>query len=158
MLDRIFPKEAGNAGYAGWRLAIWPMAILALMRAVQGANSAADPAMVAIKADGVPLDTYGPDAAGAATALFALLGVYLLLQAVIGAVVLLRYRALLPLTYLMMIGIVLASKSSVALHPIARAGAAKIGAFDIGWLINTTLLALMVVGLVLSLLTRKETP
>jgi hypothetical protein len=158
MLARLFPKTAGNADYRGWRAAIWLMAPVVLLRAAQGINVVLDTSEVAKNADGIPIDTYGAAGSETATALFALSGIAYLLLAVLGIVVLVRYRALLAFLYLMMLLDVGIAKIVIAMHPIARAGAATVGGFALGPAINDAILAALALGLVLSLLARKEAP
>src|SRR5665213_1845750 len=99
MLTRIFPKQIDNA-YRGHWLAIWLMVPIVLLRLVIGFNSMVFARMVATSADGIPLDSFGT---AGAEALIALLGLYLLLFALLGVVVLIRYRAMIPFMYLLLL-------------------------------------------------------
>jgi hypothetical protein len=49
-----------------------------------------------------------------------------------GVVVLVRYRAMIPFMYLLLLVLQLGSKALVLVNPIARSGAATVGAFSIG--------------------------
>jgi hypothetical protein len=155
MLTRIFPRQADN-DYRGWRLGLWLMLPAVLLRAVEGVNSILRTHDVAVTADGIPLDTYPQAAADTAMTLFALNGLSLVLLALIGTVVLLRYRALIPFAYLLMLIDALGGKAIVMLHPIVRGGATKVGGISAGAIVNYTLLALLVIGFALSLVPRKS--
>ena len=158
MLARLFPKAAGNAEYRGWRAGIWLMVPVAALRLVEGINSILSTRQVAMTADGIPLDTYGPAGAAAVISLFALGGLALVLTALLAAAVLIRYRGLIPFTYVLLLLDVLGTKWLLIVHPIARAGAAKIGAFSIGALMNWGIIAVIVLGLAFSLLSRRSAP
>jgi len=148
MLERIFPRQFDNA-YRGRLLAIWLFVPIILFKAVQGANSIIITRQVMTGADGIPLDLYGAAGADAAIALFALLGLYVLVLPVLGLVALIRYRAMIPLLYLMLLLTYAGGKALSLLHPLARSDGQPIGFY-----INLALLALMLIGFVLSLLNR----
>ena len=102
MLSRIFPTQVDN-NYRGHRLAIWLLVPIILLRGLIGFNSIFFARTVATSADGVPLDSFTPAAAGTVLALFALLGLFSLLLALLGLVVLVRYRAMIPFLYLFLL-------------------------------------------------------
>ncbi|HEY5008676.1 MAG TPA: hypothetical protein VII42_11770, partial [Caulobacteraceae bacterium] len=81
--------------------------------------------------------------------LFALLGLFQLLLGLQGAVVLVRYRAMIPLMYLLLLAQQLGSRAVALARPMAESGAS--GA-HLGSAIVLAVLAMTVVGLVLSLL------
>ena len=102
MLERLFPQTANN-DYRGNRIALWvfvPITVVTLVRsgihifrADGGAQSIAT----------IPLDTYSDPAATAVILVFALWGLSQLLLGLLYLVVLVRYRALIPLMYLTLI-------------------------------------------------------
>ena len=149
MLNRIFPKSADNGAYRGSVLAVWLLVPIALIRLLQGANSVWHPAMVAAGADGIPLDSYGHAAGEMIVLLFALLGLYLILMGLIAVVVLIRYRALIPFTYLLFLASLIGTRAINAIYPTGRAEGTPIGFY-----INMGLLAAMVLGFILSLVSR----
>ncbi len=122
MLDRIFPKQADNS-FHGYRLAIFLLVAIVLLRLGIGANSMLDAPNVAVTADGIPLDSYGTAGADTVVALFALLGLFHLLFALLGLAVLIRYRALIPLMYLLLLAQQAGNRLLNFVHPIARLGA-----------------------------------
>ncbi len=152
MLTRIFPKQIDNA-YRGHWLAIWLMVPIVLLRLVIGFNSMVFARMVATSADGIPLDSFGTAGAEAVIALFALLGLYLLLFALLGVVVLIRYRAMIPFMYLLLLIQQLGSKVLGLLHPIARSG---VSSAQTGSALVLGILAATIIGFVLSLLSKSN--
>jgi len=150
MLNRIFPERLDNH-YRGHRLAIWLLIPIVLVKLMIGANSILNTRLVATSADGIPLGSFDAAGAEAVVSLFALLGLFHLLLGLQGALVLIRYRAAIPLFFLLMLAQQVASRALALAHPIASSGASSAG---FGSAIVLTLLAMTLVGLVLSLLGR----
>jgi len=142
MLERLFPRVADNA-YPGHRLAPWLLGLMTIKIAM-GLNVMLNAPEVARSADGVPLETYGAPAAAAFAFMFAAWGLCQLILGLMVVVVLVRYRRLVPLMFLILLveqgGRMLLREA----WPLERAGSAP------GGLINVVLTALMVVGLALS--------
>ena len=154
MLNRIFPRQFDN-NYRGHWLAIWLLVPLVIARLAMGTNSMLNTRLVATTADGIPLDSYGAAGAEAVIALFALSGLFLLLLALQGVVVLIRYRSMIPFMYLLLLIQQLGNRALILAHPIAKSGAptAKLGtAFVIA------ILAITIAGFVLSLLHKQAAP
>jgi hypothetical protein len=149
MLDRIFPRQFDNL-YRGHWLAIWLFVPVVLVKAAQGVNSIINPYLVMTTADGIPVDSFNAAGAEAAVALFALLGLYALILPMVSAVVLIRYRTMIPFMYLMLLIVQVGSFALRFVHPLARSSAYH--AVPIGLYINLGFLAVMLAGLVLSLL------
>jgi hypothetical protein len=150
MIGRIFPKQFDNASWRGHWLAIWFLVPLLLVKAVQGVNSIVLTRMVATNTDGIPIDRYGAAGAQTVLALFALLGLYGLLLPLLSAVALIRYRAMIPLVYLMFLFVQLGSRILLLVQPIERASA-----MPIGLPINLAILAFTLVGFAFSLVERR---
>jgi hypothetical protein len=148
MLSRIFPKQIDNI-FRGHRLAIWLFLPIVLVELVIGANSMVNTRSVATSADGIPLDAFTSGGAAAVVSLFALLGLCRLLFALQGVLVLIRYRALIPFMYLLLLILQLGSRALLLVNPIARSDASSA---QIGSGVILALLAMLVVGFVLSLL------
>jgi hypothetical protein len=125
MLRRIFPKQFDN-NFRGNRLAIWLLAVIVLIRLAIGMNSIINTRLVAISADGIPLDRFNAGGAEAVVALFALLGLFTLLFALQGVVVLIRYRAMIPFIYLVLLIQQIGGKALALIHPIASSGAPSV--------------------------------
>jgi len=144
MFDQILPRRADNS-YRGHTLALWLFGVLVFMRTSIGMGTIFNGRTAATSADGIPLDIFGPAGAQAFLSIFAAWG---LAQATIGLlciVVLVRYRALVPFMYALLLLEHLCRKLIFAVMPIDRTAGAP------GYVINLALVGLMVVGLVLSL-------
>jgi hypothetical protein len=148
MLNRIFPKQFDNT-YRGRRLAIWLFVPVVLMELAMGANSIINTRTVAMLADGIPLDRYSAGGADAVIALFAIAGLFRVLLALQGVMVLIRYRAMIPFMYLLLLILHLGSKALLLVNPVTKSGvsSAKLGSAFV-----LALLALLFIGFVLSLL------
>ena len=145
MLNRIFPKQIDNVFRGHW-LAILIFTLLVILRAAMGFNSITLTHMVATGADGIPLDSYGPACAAVVVLFFKNIGLFYLLLSLLGAVVLIRYRAMIPLMYLVLIVQLAGSKLLLYLYPIV-----KTSEMPLGFPVNLTMLAVALIGLVLSL-------
>ncbi|MFL6689231.1 MAG: hypothetical protein ACJ8IR_03450 [Alphaproteobacteria bacterium] len=149
MLDRIFPTVFDNR-YRGHWLGVVLFVLVILLKAVQGVNSIVMTRKVMIGADGIPLDRFNSIAADTAVEMFSLLGMYLLVLPLIGAVAVFRYRSMIPFLFLMLLSVMLGSRALNYLHPIARTAAT--GVHPIGFYVNLGILALTVIGFALSLI------
>ncbi len=142
MFSRIFPRQLDNA-YGGHRLAIWMLAAIVIVRLIQGVNSTLLSRFLAVSADGIPLYSYSPAAAQTIVSTIALLGFQMLVLPAQGVVVLIRYRAMIPFMYLLLLFQQLGQKAVLLFHPIARTGASGANA---GSVVVLAILAMTVVG------------
>ena len=147
MLSRLFPAIIDNR-FRGHVLALWLFVPIALMKIVLGLAHI-------LRADGgaqsvstMPLDTYPAGAAQNVIGLMARMGLEQLLLGLVFAVVLLRYRALVPLMYLLVVVHFLGSMAIKTMKPLALAGTS--GATTMHLVIGV----LSIVGLLLSLFGR----
>ncbi|MBB6250572.1 hypothetical protein [Nitrospirillum iridis] len=147
MLNRLLPRSL-NDGYYGSQIGLWLFGVVLFIEGGIGLRSALQPRLVAMGADGLPLDKFDPAAAAAVVALFALVGLARLAIALMGVVTLARYRALVPLFYLQLLFFQVGSKLLLTLNPIARND--DVGSRS-GSAIIWGLTALLVVGFALSL-------
>src|SRR3569832_1208502 len=99
MLSLLFTKQIDNT-FRGWRLGLWLFVPVLIVRLGIGFNSAFNARETAMNADGIPLNLLGEAGANEAVALFALLGLAGFLIALLGVLVLVRYRAKVPLMYI----------------------------------------------------------
>ncbi|MDP9119789.1 MAG: hypothetical protein M3O15_00190 [Acidobacteriota bacterium] len=151
MLKRIFPERVDNH-YRGYRLALWLFVPITFMRI-------AISLIHILYADGgarsistIPLDTYPPGAAQNVIALFARMGLDQLSLGLLLVTVLFRYRALVPLMYVLIVVQYLAEEGIVYMKPLALAGTS--GARTPALVLTV----LSVSGLVLSLLGKGYRP
>lgn len=144
MPNRLLPRSIDNA-YGGYKLALWLLAIVVLAKAAMGLNSIFNGYEVATSADGIPLDTFTPAGANAVVSFLALWGLAQLIFSLLGVLALVRYRAMVPLVFLMLMLELVSRKLILTALPIAKAGTSP--AFSI----NAIFITLMALGLVLSL-------
>lgn len=154
MLNRLFPSQLDN-NYRGHRLAIWILGLVLAGRLAVGINGTFNTRFVAMSADGIPLDSYGAAAADTVVALFALVAFLNLPLGLQGIAVLIRWRAMIPFMYLLLLLQSIAGKIVLYMHPIARSGVSTV---QLGSVFLYGLLALTVIGFVLSLLNRSDLP
>ncbi|MBV8977029.1 MAG: hypothetical protein JOZ13_06580 [Alphaproteobacteria bacterium] len=152
MLNRMFPKTLDNA-YRGHWGAVAIMVLLLLGRFAMTINGTLNTAFVAVSADGIPLSSYDAAAAQTVIALFALAAISNLGLGLLGLVALLRYRAMLPLVYLLTLIQSVASRLVIWAHPIVRG---NVPTATLGFAFVLGLLALTAIGFVLSLVPRKD--
>jgi len=151
-MNRIFPQPAASE-YAGWRVAIALLALFTAMKFAQGATSTFFTRFVLSTADAIPLDKFDAHGAETVVLLFALLGLYVMLFCLPTVVVLLRFRALIPLMYVLWLIEEGAKLAVLTWHPISRSAAVSSGT-----MVNRVLLGLLLIGFVFSLLPRSTTP
>lgn len=146
MLNRLFPAQADNR-FEGLRPALWLLWLLVFLKLAMSLNSIFNTESVAAGADGIPLASYGPAAAREVLLLFALMALGHLMLTLIALAALVRWRALVPFIYLMLLG------EHLARRAIARSFAPP-GAevTDIAWYVTYGLLTLLILGLALSLI------
>ena len=144
MLTRLFPPSLDNT-FRGVRLALWLFVPLVALRLLQGVNSIVMTERVMVGADGIPVGAYPPDAARTAISLFALLGADRVVLGLVAVVALVRYRAMIPMLYGLMLAEFLLKRYVLLLRPTAAALTTA------GAVVTAVLVSLMVTGLVLSL-------
>jgi hypothetical protein len=99
MIDRIFPKQAGNT-YQGHPIAKWVLVVLTTKALVAGLIHMFSQDGGAQSIASITLDNFTKDAAGTVITIFALWGLSQFLIGLISVVVLWRYQALIPMMYL----------------------------------------------------------
>jgi len=102
MLNRLFPRQVDNR-FDGHRAALWLLGLFIALKLVMSVNSILNTASIAT-GDGIPLDSFGPAAAREVLTLFALMALGQLALALIALTALIRYRALVPVIYLLLLG------------------------------------------------------
>ena len=147
MLNRILPACIDNR-YRGHRLALWLFVPITLQKVGVSLTHM-------LKADGgaqsistIPLDTYSPSAAQNIIGLFARMGLVQLVLASLFVLALARYRAMIPLMYVLIVAHYVGSRVVSEVKPLVLAGTS--GASTPALVIAI----LSVSGLVLSLIGR----
>lgn len=98
MIERLLPAQI-DAAAKGNLIAALLLFVVAGLKLLMGINATAMTQFVAGTVDGIPLDHYGPQAAQAVMAFFALWGLEQILLAFFGLLAAVRYRALGPLGF-----------------------------------------------------------
>ena len=143
MLSRLFPQQF-DARYRGHWSGLVILGLLIALRALIGFNSVFHTRMVASGPDGIPLDSFSPKAAAAVLDLFAAQGVSALWPVLLGLAALIRYRAMVPFVFLLLLVIQLAGQ----IRALAQASAPLAASGDV---VVLALAGLTLLGLVLSL-------
>ena len=150
VLSRILPERVDNR-YRGHKLALWIFVPITLQKLALSFTHL-------FKADGgaqsistMPLDTYPASAAQNIVGLMARDGLQQLALGVLFVLVLIRYRAMIPLMYALIVALYLASRGVSLMKPLVLAGTS-------GASIPALVIAILsVVGLALSLMGRGYT-
>ena len=146
MLERFFPKHVDNI-FPGHRAALWFLVALMLIvstRSILATES------VAVGADGIPIASFGPVGARTTLMLFALDSVGTLTVGLLSVAILIRWRALVPFLYLLLLGGQIVRRLIIYSYSIPRAEG-SIGGL---WLV-AFILGLLGLGLLLSLIPRR---
>ena len=144
LLNRMFPAQFDN-DYRGHKFALWIFGGVVFMRVAMSLNSILNGRKVAATADGIPLDTFTPAGAQTVLSIFALLGLATLVICLLGIVVLIRYRSMVPLMFSLLLVQSTGGRLIFWLLPIPRTG------MPFGFYVNMAILVLMIAGLALSL-------
>jgi hypothetical protein len=144
MLNRIFPPQFDN-NYGGHKLALWFFALLLLMKIAMSLNCIFNGYSVATSADGIPLDAFTPAGAQTVVSLFATWGLGHFMICLLCILVLVRYRSMIPFIFALLLLEHLSRKLILHFLPVVRTGTPP------GYFVNLLFLALMIVGLALSL-------
>jgi hypothetical protein len=143
VLADLFPRVADNR-YPGRRPGLWLFALMPLKIAM-GLNVMLNAPSVARSADGIPVDSFGSAGRAAFLFMFAAWGLCQLVLGLACLVVLVRYRSLVPVSFLGLL-IEQAGRKLLQLHwPIERLGSPP------GTYINAVLLGILLIGLGLAL-------
>lgn len=148
MIDQILPSSIDNT-YRGHKLAFLPFGLLVLLKLTVGLNSIFRGYLVMTTADGIPLDTFPAAATQSLISLWALLGLSHVVMALLCLLVAIRYRSMIPFMFALLLVQQLAGRLIAHYLPLVTTGKPP------GFIVNLTLLGLMVVGLGLSLWKRR---
>ena len=144
MVERVFPSAA-DFTYRGSRIALWLLGLVLILKLAIALGAIFNGHYAATVADGIPIDSYTPQGAQAFLSLFASLGLSQFMLAAFGVVLLVKYRALVPLLLLLLLVEYVARKGVNAYIPIARTDRAPGGA------INWVIFGVMVLAFILSI-------
>lgn len=147
MLGRLFPRQLDNV-YRGYALALWLLAPIVGLKLVMSYAALFDTRDMIERADSIPLETFGAGGAEAVLTTTRLLGLNHLLLNLLGVVVLIRWRAMIPFMYLVLTIEQLGRKALVLAYPITRTNVSYLPIDP-----NLVFAAALLIGLALSLST-----
>ena len=150
MLNRIFPRQFDNT-YRGHWLGLWLFIPVMLVKGIQSVDTILLTRLVAVGPDAIPLDRFGAACTETVLSLFALMGMCLLILPLQSIVVLIRYRSMIPFMYLSLLVVLIGSRAIQFVHPLARSSTLPYGV-----IMNLAILAVAVLGFVLSLRDKRE--
>ena len=151
MFNQILPQRIDNT-YRGHPLGLWLFVLVLVLKTGIALGTIFNGRSAAQSADGIPLDSFGAGGADAVVTLFAIWGLSQLFFSVFGVLALARYRAMIPFLFALLLLEHVARRWILLARPIATTGTPP------GLYINLALLALMVLGLALSLRRRADLP
>jgi len=147
MLRHIFLSNIDNT-FRGLRVALWIFVVVLIVKTAQNESVLIGGASVIISADGIPLDTFSLEATQTIVSLWAFLGFIRLLVCFLCFLILFRYRSLIPFMFVFLLLQDIGRQIILFFLPITSVGTPT------GPIVNIFLMALTIVGLVLSLLPR----
>ena len=150
MLNNFLPRAADNH-YQGYKVALWIFGAILLLFAAMSLNSIFNGHYVAVSADGLPLGSYTAGGAQAVVSFYAIWGITQLLLVIVGIIILVRYRTLVPLFFLLLLLEQFLLRMVSYFQPIAKPHGTPASTFII------VLFSLLIVGLALSLWKRRAT-
>jgi hypothetical protein len=151
MFDKLLPASIDNT-YRGHKAALWLFGVVVGVRTLQSFAALFNSSFTAIGADGLPLGSYPPEAAQNVVALFALSSLWRLTFCLVCLLVLARYRSAVRFMFAVLTLNFLAAQLLFHFLPLVRTGTPP------GPYINLALFVLTVIGLVLSLWSRRTEP
>jgi len=151
VFNPLFPRRIDNT-YRGYRLALWFFGLAVLMKVGISLACIFNGRVAASSADGIPLDTLTPAGAQAVVSCFAIWGLSQLVIGLLCVLVLVRYRAMIPFMFALILLEHLGRKLILHVLPVPRTGTPP------GSAVNLVLLGVMIVGLALSLRRRDRLP
>lgn len=143
MWKRLLPDRFDNR-YLGQAPGLWLYYLLTAVNVGIDGVAVFRPDGGAQSADGIPLNTFSPAAASTVIGIVAFLGLAGLLLGVLYGLAAVRYRAMIPLMYVLMVTELLGHKIIRLFKPITYAGVSD------GDYVSLTILALSVIGLCLA--------
>jgi len=149
MLRRLFPSSIDNS-YEGKKVALWLFGLVVLLKIGISISTIFNGRWTASTDQLIPIDTFSPPAAQAFLSMFALWALAELLICLMCIVVLLRYRAIIPFAFGMLLVEHLSRKLLLVYMPLPIVGTPR------GYFINLAILSLMIIGAALSLWPRSK--
>jgi hypothetical protein len=153
MFNRLFPQRVDNT-FRGHKLGLWFFAVIVLLKLCLSLDAIFNGSFMARAGDGIPLGTFTPAGAQAVGSLYALWGLEHLMLCLPCLLALVRYRALIPCLYALLLLEQLTRKLIVLpFFPLSTIGPVRLAVRESPGIspIPYGFLALIVIGLALSL-------
>jgi hypothetical protein len=144
MFDKLLPQPIDNT-YSGSKIALWLLGLIVFVHILQSVLVLVNGYSIAQSADGIPLENYPAAAAQTILAIFMTASLRRLIISLICAVVLFRYRSVVPLMFVLLGLNYLGGQMIFQFVPIVRVGTPP------GVVMNLIMFGLTIVGLALSL-------
>jgi hypothetical protein len=135
----IFPFQINNT-YKGHKFALWLFGFVLLIKIVQSIVILISGSSVVKGADGIPLDTFSPNAAPTIVSLFALTSLYRLIICLIAGIALIRYRSIITFIFAILAIEYLARQLIFYFYPLGSIGTPP------GPIVNLVLFLICVIG------------
>ena len=145
MLNRFFPAQFDNR-FPGHKAGLWLFGVTVALKLLIGLRSIVSAREVAQGADGIPLDTFPAATAQQVVSIFGLLGLLHVTMALVCVAALVRYRAMIPLLFAVLLFERLGRKAIITFLPGATPVPGAPGA-----IVGLVLTTLLIAGLALSL-------
>ena len=149
MINQVLPERIDNT-YRGHKLALWFLAVVVFIKTLQGLFVISSGYSIVRDADGIPLDTFSVTSAQTVVAMFAISGFSRLLVSLLCVLSLVRYRSAITFMFTLLALDYLGRQLIFHFYPLVRTGT------PVGPMMNHFLFALTVVGLVLSLSSKRN--
>lgn len=155
MLGRLFPRKLDNTYEGSW-IAVWLLAPVLIAKTLMGFNFSGlnpiiDVGEILRTVDGVPLDTFSPEAAATVVDSAAAWGMALFTLCLFAWLALFRYSAALPLAILLLLIEQLGRTADGSFRAITELISGST-ALSMGAIINLAMSTLLIVAAALSLL------
>ena len=144
MLNRLLPEQIDNI-YRGHKFAFWLLIPLVLLKLLISLVAIFAPDGGAQSADGIPLDTFVSGGAAVVISVFALWGLSQLILCFLYVMALIRYRAMIPLVYGLILVELVSKKAILWVKPVVTTGTTSAIS------LSHVLIVLSIIGLALSL-------
>ena len=144
MIEKLLPQTIDNT-YRGYKAALWLFGVVVFIKTLQMLLVIFNGYSTFIEADGVPLNTYPPDAIQSVLAVLALMGLSRLIMYLLFVLALARYRSLITFMFVLLVVEFVGRELILYFIPIVRTGT------PISPIMNSVLFALTIIGLALSL-------
>ncbi len=153
MLNRLFPKQIDN-NYQGSKIAIVILALITIVKMLMGINIGGFNPFIPTEyilshVDGVPLDTYPMEAGQTIISMAQSWGLDMLILSLLSVLIMVRYRSAIPIMFIIYLSenFIRELPSLVKIFDQLLSGIA----LSMAAIINISLIALLFVGLILSI-------